>query len=445
MPRFEEFAAHARAVIDGILEAAEPGAAVRLCWPAALGGRRLHVLAFGKASVGMARAVAGITAHAPDNTTVARGLVLGVPEHVEDLHLEPSVWRVLAADHPKPGPRNVAAAMAAEAFVGEVPPEDTLLVLISGGGSAHLTLPAAGLTLNDLAACADDLMRAGAAIDELNTVRKHCERLKGGRLAAGCRAASRVAIIMSDVVGDRLDVIASGPTTADPTTYADALAVLRSRGLAAAHRAIVAHLEAGARGEREETLKHGDSRLVGVENIIAANHRLAVDAAADALEALGIDVTEKRYNIEGESAEVGRSIGAALAFYASRREQRPRAVVWGGETTVTVDGGGTTTGRSARPTGGPSQELALAAAARLSGLERVGLLAFSTDGRDGPTTAAGATVTGETWAAAESQGLHPGAALARHDSHGILGAMGALLTTGPTGTNVNHVMAGVVY
>ena len=265
--------------------------------------------------------------------------------------------------------------------------------------------------------------------------------LKGGGLArlAAARAAGITSLILSDVVGDDVGVIGSGPTAPDPTTYADALRVLESRDLLNAAPRIAAHLQSAAAGRLEETVKPGDPCLSRVQNLIVGSNTMAVEAAATELARQGYQVIETRARIEGEAAEVGRDLAARLRELAAAAHGSPRAVVWGGETTVTV--------HAQAGIGGRNQELALAAAVALDGLPRAGLLSLATDGVDGPTDAAGAAVTGQTVPSAHRHALDAREFLSRHDSHTFFARLdggSCLLTTGPTGTNVNDVMVGWV-
>lgn len=433
-------------IITEVLAAVEPGKLVRV----GLTGLEIGpcgVLAVGKASAAMAGSAVGglggglrgvmvvgsdsggvplLARGAPGRVGV--GAFVGVGAGVE--------W--FAADHPIPTERNVAAAERLKEFVRGMPPEELLLVLLSGGASAMLCLPRAPLTLADVAAVTGALLRAGAPIEELNAVRKHCEVLKGGGLAAvrgGCGAGRIVTLVLSDVLGDRLEVIGSGPTAPDPTTFADAMAVLERRGVVGVSPAVTELLRRGAAGGEPETVKPGDPLWARVENRVIGNNRLAVDAAAAACRAAGYSVVAWREGVEGEAAAAGRQLVAA-----ARRVGAPHggkaAIVWGGETTVTV---GDATGL-----GGRNQELALAAAVEIEGVEGITVLSLATDGRDGPTDAAGGIIDGSTAGAIRASGIEPGEALARHDSHPALAAAEALVLTGPTGTNVNDVMVALV-
>jgi hydroxypyruvate reductase len=327
--------------------------------------------------------------------------------------------------------------MEVEAFVRRCGVRSRLLLLLSGGASAYLASPAAGLTLGDLASVTRALQLAGASIHELNTVRKHVERLKGGRLAAMC-AGRIVAMVMSDVIGDPLEVIGSGPVVPDPSTFEDATSILERHGLAEAHAGVMGHLRRGAAGgpgAPDETPKPGDLRIARVTSQVIANNARVVEAAAAVARGLGWNVEEVRTGVQGSSRDVAAAITTRAGVGAARRAgASARAWIWGGETTVDV---GRATGL-----GGPSQELALEAARLLAadrGTRPVWLWAFSTDGADGPTDAAGAIVGRETWSEIAGCGLDPAAMLSSHDSHTALRSVGALIRTGHTGTNLNHV------
>lgn len=413
IPRWNDRRQIARSIIAASLRAADPGGALLAHWRPKPRPRRF-ILAVGKAAPAMMR-----TARTLLEGRYESAMLTTLPEQGGSRF---RAAQVIACDHPYPTARNVAAALAVQNWAAALGPEDELVVLLSGGASAHLTLPSPGLTVRDISRVTRLLQRAGATIHELNTVRRHCEQLKGGRLAAGLRCRVR-AFILSDVLGDRLETIGSGPTAADPTTFAEAIAVLRRHGIRSPR--IIAHLERGRGGVVSETPKPGDPRLSQTVNTIIASNSKVVRAAADHLRSLGFR-TRAIEGVEGEAA------GTARAFVSGSRGRRvPAAWVLGGETTVSV-------GRS-RGIGGPSQEFALAGAIELAGSDRTALLTFSTDGRDGPTDAAGGFVTGETAARMERSGIKPAAALRTHNSREALDAADALIRTRPTGTNLNHI------
>jgi hydroxypyruvate reductase len=324
-----------------------------------------------------------------------------------------------------PDERCARAARELLAMARAARPEDVLVVLLSGGASALLACPQPGLETCDLAATTAALLGSGAAIGELNTVRKHLVEVAGGRLARASGARRIEALVVSDVLGDPLEVIASGPCTPDPTTYADALAVLDGRGLRRAVPArVIAHLEAGRRGEREESPKPGDPAFARVRVTVVARLADALDAAVAAARAEGWRPVRLGEVLAGEARVAGRRL-AALA--RALRADSPVCLVAGGETVVTVRGGGR---------GGRSQELALSAALAWRGLPGVALLAGGTDGSDGPNDAAGAFADGGTVARGAARGVDAAAALADNDSYGFFSREGGLLRTGPTGTNV---------
>lgn len=394
----------------------------------------IHLLATGKASLEMASEACNQL-----GARVVRGIVTAVPERITGANLPDSI-ATLPADHPLPTHRNLEAARRVAAFVLSVPATDLLLALISGGGSAHLTLPAGDLTLIDLRSVTGDLQRAGATIDELNTVRKHCEQLKGGRLAlmrqshASHSPARTHVLVVSDVIGDRPDVISSGPFSPDPTTYADALAILDRHHLVQAAPAVVAHLRRGIGGHLAETPKPGDASFGGVNYRIISSNASVVRACRDHL-SVWCDIHACREQVVGEASQIGAQLAIQVREASAGAGGRPVAFILGGEWTVTA---GATPGA-----GGPSQELALAAAIEIAGTPNAAVLAYSTDGIDGPTSAAGALVEGCTSELLRSAGKDPLRSLQSHDSHTALQAANALITTGPTGTNVNHLAIGL--
>lgn len=421
-----------RQIIDAVLRAADPRPAVgatlgaiddqRRCWA---------LLSLGKAASPMAEAALGSW-----GTRIGRGIGICARSHERPAGVpEREGLRWFAADHPLPSRENVLAASHVHAFVEGLGADDGLLLLLSGGASAMSCLPRPPLGLDDLNAMTDALLRSGARIPEINAVRKHCEHLKGGGLARACGAGCIISLILSDVLGDPLDVIGSGPTAPDPTTYADALAVLERRNLLGAVPAVTAHLRRGLAGGEPETAKPDDPLWARVENIIIGGNRDAIDAACEQATQCGYAVSQRRELVEAEAAEAGRALArAAVALRATSR--RPACIVWGGETTVAVG--------QARGRGGRNQELALAAALELEDRAGVSILSLATDGRDGPTDAAGAIVDGSTAGRARAAGIDPAAALQHHDSYRALDAAGVLVRTGPTGTNVNDVMLALV-
>ncbi|MBI4507975.1 MAG: glycerate kinase [Chloroflexi bacterium] len=433
----------ARSVVEDLLRAAlaaaDPAAAVAATvereghWLHV--GRRVYDLRRGRVVVvgaGKAAAPMAVALQRIPGLALAAGLVV-----VKDGHGAPTARvAIREAAHPLPDERGVRATRALLDLVADLGPDDLVLCVLSGGGSALLVAPAPGVTLADKQQVTDQLLRAGATIGELNAVRKHLSAVKGGQLARAAAPAQVACLIISDVVGDPLDVVASGPTVPDPTTFAAALAVLRERGLlASAPPAVIARLEQGAAGHLPETPKPGDPLFERVENVLVATNAEALDAAADRARALGFHALVLSASVEGEAREVGRVLAALAREEAARGRPAPlpACLLAGGETTVAVRGEGL---------GGRNQELVLAAALALEGLpaERAVVASVATDGGDGPTPAAGALADGGTVARAAALGLDARAALRGHDSHPLLKAVDGLVVTGPTRTNVNDVM-----
>jgi glycerate 2-kinase len=340
--------------------------------------------------------------------------------------------RLILTGHPLPDTRGVQAAAAVETLVRGLTADDLVLVLLSGGASALLPAPVAGVTLGNKSAVTSQLMRAGAGIAELNTVRKHLSRLKGGGLARAAAPARVAALALSDVVGDDLSTIASGPTVPDPSTFADALRVLRERGvLETMPRAVRRHLEAGARGEIAETPKPGDRTFRRVRTHVIGSNRLSVEAAAREARRQGFRALVLTTRLEGESREVARALVAILreCVDSGRPAALPVCLLAGGETTVTVRGEGR---------GGRNQEMAVAAVRPLSAFPvHAVMAALATDGIDGASEAAGGIADRMSLERATLLGLAPPESfLSANDSTGFLAPLGDLIVTGPTGTNV---------
>ena len=378
---------------------------------------RLVVLALGKAACPMAAAVEAVAGERIDS-----GLAVTRDGHGARLER----IGVREAGHPVPDARSEAGARGALALAARARPGDLLLVLLSGGASALTACPAPGLSLADLAATTRALLACGADIHEMNTVRKHLSAFSGGSLARAARCDQIVVLAVSDVPGDRLDVIGSGPCAPDPSTFADALSVLARRGIQrVVPPAVRDALLAGARGTRPETPKPDEPYFARVRHTIVARNADAREAAVAAARARGLAARDLGEVLLGEAREQGPKL-VRLARRASG--PRPQLLVAGGETTVTLAGSGR---------GGRSQELALASALALAdGGAGVALLAVGTDGSDGPTDAAGAFVDEGTVARGTRAGVDAAAALAANDSYAFFTREGGLVRTGPTGTNV---------
>jgi hydroxypyruvate reductase len=348
--------------------------------------------------------------------------------------------RLVEAGHPVPDDRGVAATSELVKLVEGAGRDDLVVCLISGGGSALLTMPAAGISLQDVQTVTDLLLRAGATINELNAVRKHLSGVSGGQLARIAAPARVLSLILSDVTGSPLDAIASGPAVPDPTTFADALAVLEHyRITRKVPSSVLDRLERGAAGEIDETPKPGDPVFRNVANVLVASNVLAVEAAAGKARDMGFNTSIISTYLEGEA----RVVGTVLAGMArevveyGRPLARPACLLFGGETTVAVRGGGT---------GGRNTELALSAAVALEGLGSHAVVAsLATDGGDGASPSAGGIVDGTTLDRGGALGLDARASLDYNDSYTYLSALGDAIITGPTGTNVNDIMTVFVF
>lgn len=415
-------AALLRALLDAAIEAALPERIVPAHLPPPPRGRTI-VLGAGKASAAMAKAV---EAHWPGPL---EGLVVtryghAVPcERIE----------IVEAAHPVPDAAGRAAAQRILALAQAAGPDDLVLCLISGGGSSLLALPAEGLTLEDKQAVNKALLASGADIGQMNTVRRHLSAIKGGRLAAAAHPAKVVSLLISDVPGDDPAVVASGPTVPDPTTFADARAILARYGIEPPP-SVSAHLERAA----EETPKPGDPRLVAAETVLIATPQASLEAAAEVARRAGVTPLILGDSLEGEAREMGKVL-AGMALQVRRHGQpleAPCVLLSGGETTVTVKGEG---GR-----GGRNTEFLLGLALQLHGLAGVWAIAGDTDGIDGSEDNAGAIVTPDTLERARALGLKPAELLARNDAYGFFQALGDLVVTGPTLTNVNDFRAVLV-
>jgi hydroxypyruvate reductase len=341
--------------------------------------------------------------------------------------------RLHEAGHPVPDEAGIAGAQAILDCVKGLGPEDLVLVLISGGGSALTPAPVEGISLAEKQALTKTLLACGADIREMNMLRKHISRIKGGQLARAAQPAQVRTLILSDIVGDPLDAIASGPTVPDPTTYADALGILdKYRIRQEIPTGIRTHLEAGAAGKVSETPKPTDPLFARVKSLMVASNIQALEAAKAEAQRLGLRAMILSSFIEGETRDVARMHAAlALEVRASGNPVAPPVCfITGGETTVTLKGKGK---------GGRNQEFALAAALDIAGLRDVVVLSAGTDGTDGPTDAAGAIADGDTLERAVAAGLKPRAALDGNDAYPFFARLSDLIITGPTRTNVMDV------
>ncbi|HTY57102.1 MAG TPA: DUF4147 domain-containing protein [Candidatus Binataceae bacterium] len=392
--------------------------------------RRIFVIAVGKAAAAMMRGVESVCGgKIAESVVIVPDAGAGAETLATGRH-----QAIFRSGHPIPNAVSEQAARAALALAGKASAEDLLIVAVSGGASALMALPDGAVTLEDKIATTRLLLASGASIGELNTVRRHLSAIKGGRLLRAASGARVLGLMLSDVKGNDLSTIGSGPTAADDSTYADARAVLmRYRVWERVSTAVRERLEQGVAGRVRETVKAGDPELAGVMNLIVGDNAAALAGARKAAAMLGykIDLWRELY---GEAREVGRALAAHLCAIKDRRT----CVLAGGEPVVAVSGDGR---------GGREQELALALAIELDRIGRgrnIAVLAAGSDGIDGPTDAAGAFAYAASVARAKSTGIDPEEALMQNDSYRVFEAIGDLYRPGPTGTNVADIVIALV-
>jgi glycerate 2-kinase len=399
-------------ILSSALDAVDPYKAVQKNLPTLEG--RVFGLGIGKAAIPMMDALV-------ERIPLAGGLA--VTKFASGLNRE--LYTVIEGGHPVPNARSLEAGERVLEFVTALKVDDTLVCLISGGGSALVTAPY--VPLEDLQTLTSLLLSSGARIDEINILRRQLDRVKGGGLARATNAKI-VSFILSDVIGNPLEAIASGPTAPDPTTKKDALSILKKYELEKrVPDSILLYLEYDSLMSTYQGQVRG---FQDVQNVIIGDNKLAARAAADQAEREGFYAEILTNELQGEACEVGRDLAHRLHLESVSRT-RPFCLIAGGETTVTLKGNGK---------GGRNQELALSAVKELGGLENVMLIALATDGDDGPTDAAGAVLTGQSARRAESLGLDADDSLSRNDAYPFFEALGDLLKTGPTGTNVNDLI-----
>jgi glycerate 2-kinase len=406
-------------ILSAALNAVDPAIAVQKYLPTLTGN--VYGLGIGKASIPMLTALA---------EAYPLSGALAISKHASSLNR--NLFPVFLGSHPIPDLRSLEVGQRVLNFVSTLGEEDTLVCLISGGGSALVTAPYAGITLEDMQALTSLLLSCGARIDEINTIRRHLDRVKGGGLARATKAKV-ISLILSDVIGNPLEAIASGPTYPNPTTNADALKILQKYKIENQVSSSILHiLESRSLllDSRQHTLT--GTRAVGrqSQNIIIGDNRLASLAAMEQAQREGIHAEILTNALQGEARDVGVMLAKQLRDEISKRPH-PFCLIAGGETTVTIRGKGK---------GGRNQELALAAINELRDLENVMLIALATDGEDGPTDAAGAVATGTSAFRAESLGVDVADHLSRNDAYVFFDKLNDLLKTGPSGTNVNDLI-----
>ena len=392
-------------IISSAFNSIHAGEAVKrfLCTNPIMPAKRTFALGLGKAAAAMTSALADsipltdiliITKHAPDSVPPGASVILG--------------------NHPIPGEGSLAAGCAALNFVSQLVPGDLLICLISGGGSALMSAPI--IPLDELQKLTSALLANGARIDQINTIRRHLDMLKGGGLAQAANGAQIISLILSDVVGDPLEAIASGPTAPDPTTVEDAMEV-------------IGHAASTACNLRE-TLKPSDLIFKNTQNHIVASNDIALNAAQQQAENEGFYAEIIYSGLQGEASEIGKHLAGKLKE-ADKKYPRPFCLLAGGEMTVNIRG----TGK-----GGRNQEIVLSAVNELRDMKDVMFISIATDGEDGPTDAAGAVATQETQRRAESLGLDDQIYLSENNAYPFFDSLGDLIKPGPSGTNVNDII-----
>ncbi|MDI3523425.1 glycerate kinase [Kosmotoga sp.] len=400
-------------IIDYSIKAVLPDNAVKEAIKKRKLPDKIVLVAIGKAAWRMAKA-----AHEIVGDKIKSGVVITKYHHsqgkIGDL-------KIFEAGHPVPDENTIKASREALKMVSNLSPEDTVLFLVSGGGSALFEVPQEGVTLEDLTGVTNQLLRSGADIVEINTIRKRLSAVKGGRFALLCKPAKILALVLSDVLGDRLDSIASGPAYPDSTTWEDAIRIVQKYGIQ-------------LRPELLETLKKETPKsLDNVETEIIGSVSRVCEVAAERAKMLGYEPMIFTTTLDCEALEAGSFIAAIIREVVTNNRplKKPCALIFGGETVVHVRGNGK---------GGRNQELALAAATKIEGLREVVIASVGTDGTDGPTDAAGGIADGNTAQKLKKKGINIESALANNDSYHALDAVGSLIKTGPTGTNVNDLI-----
>lgn len=383
--------------------------------------KRTFAFGLGKAAIKMTQALA-------DSIPLTDTLV--ITKHASPLNpstrsgrrLEPAT--VIEGNHPIPGMDSLAAGRTALEFVSQLRPDDLLICLISGGGSALMAAPV--IPLDELQSLTSALLASGARIDEINTIRRHLDLLKGGGLVQAVNGAQIISLILSDVVGDSIEAIASGPTAPDGSTIEDAMKILYE---------YIGQQAVRLQKNFKETLKPNNTVFKEVENHIVASNSIALDTTKKQAEVEGFKTKIVNDKLQGEAREVGREM-AILLKEEIKKQARPFCLLAGGETTVTIKGSGK---------GGRNQEVALGAVEVLAKMENMMIISLATDGEDGSTNAAGAVATNESAQRAESLGLSVADSMSRNDAYAFFDQMGDLIRTGPSGTNVNDLILCIAY
>jgi len=389
----------------------------------------IYVIGVGKAVIPMAKAVI----YKLGNRITSGFLISKHKLEKKDYEFEDKI-QISYGGHPIPSKQSIESTKKLITFLKRVNENDLIINLISGGGSALMTLPYEGITLDDIKHLTTVLLKSGATIQEINTIRKHIDMIKGGGLARITYPARMETLILSDVLGDQISMIASGPTSLDETTYKDAWGIIHKYHIKdEIPKSIINHLIEGMRGEAQETVKSGDKVMRNVTNNIIGSLTTAITSAEKAAKELGYNTMILSTKLIGEAREIGRVFGSVLTTMVESDifMKKPACAIAGGETTVTILGNGK---------GGRNQELALGAVGQIDNLRDCCLISIATDGEDGPTDAAGAFVTGRTQARAKEKGLDHEEYLANNDAYNFFKITDNLIKIGPTGTNVNDLL-----
>lgn len=435
----------ARKIFEAALRAADPRAAVERV----LTRRGDHLLLNGQPIFDFTRGRVKVVGAGKAGAPMAQALddILGLDTQVGAVtvkygHLAPTrTIHVHEAGHPLPDANTLRATQSLVTLLQDLGANDLVLCLFSGGGSALMEWLVEGVTLDDLRAFTNALMRCGATIYEINTLRKHISRVKGGQLARLAQPARVVSLILSDVLGSPLDIIASGPTAPDSSTFADCLRIVDRYTLREQFPpSILHHYERGAHGELADTPKPDDPLFARVTNVIIADNQIACDAAARQAGARGYRVELLSTQLQGEARELGRELADRAKAGIEKSFTANSSGTGGGERTCWLGGGEPTVKLRGHGKGGRAQELVLAAALVLDGAPEMVVLSAGTDGTDGPTDAAGAIADNTTCARARALGLDAAAFLDNNDAYPFFAALGDLVITGPTNTNVNDLM-----
>ncbi len=387
--------------------------------------RNIHLIGAGKASIQMALGLMDVLG----NAITGGVLITKSFPNVENFQLPHSI-EILKGNHPIPGEESLRSTRKLVEYCTDIPKDDLIICLISGGGSALMTLPFEGIKLEDIQALTRELLKCGATIGEINTLRKHLDRVKGGGLARHCSPAEVLTLAISDVIDNPPGTIASGPTVPDESTYQDAVRIIQNYKLQETLPAsILKAITDGLEGRKPETLKTGDEVFKKCAFQLIASNETSVSASLDEASCLGFVTSNLGSSIQGEACKIGKELAEILLknIDDTIRNANPVCLVGGGETTVQLKGGGY---------GGRNLEVALTAARSLAGRKNVCLVALASDGEDGPTNAAGAVITGDTFRRGESYGLAIQEYLSENDSYHYFEKAGGMIRTGSTGTNV---------